>query len=54
MLRDEAPERYFHTRLRQGANGLHDTWLILGGEGFDNDVLLKRKSLSLRLTGTNG
>ncbi|WP_196766233.1 type VI secretion system baseplate subunit TssF [Pseudomonas putida] len=54
MLRDEAPERYFHTRLRQGANGLHDTWLILGGEGFDKDVLLKRKSLSLRLTGTNG
>lgn len=54
MLRDEAPERYFHTRLRRGANGLHDTWLILGGEGFDKDVLLKRKSLSLRLTGTNG
>ncbi|MNO33969.1 hypothetical protein D3C76_239940 [compost metagenome] len=54
MLRDEAPERYFHTRLRQGANGLHDTWLILGGEGFDKDVLLQRKSLSLRLTGTNG
>jgi type VI secretion system protein ImpG len=54
MLRDEAPERYFHTRLRRGANGLHDTWLILGGEGFDKDVLLNRKSLSLRLTGTNG
>ncbi|WEK28032.1 MAG: type VI secretion system baseplate subunit TssF [Candidatus Pseudomonas phytovorans] len=54
MLRDQAPERYFHTRLRQGANGLHDTWLILGGEGFDKDVLLKGKSLSLRLTGTNG
>ncbi|WP_205299644.1 type VI secretion system baseplate subunit TssF [Pantoea sp. Tr-811] len=54
MLRDEAPERYFHTRLRRGANGLHDTWLILGGEGFDKDMLLERKSLSLRLTGTNG
>lgn len=54
MLRDEAPERYFHTRLRQGANGLHDTWLILGGEGFDQDRLFQREGLSLRLTGTNG
>ncbi|WP_449433883.1 type VI secretion system baseplate subunit TssF [Pseudomonas putida] len=54
MLRDEAPERYFHTRLRRAANGLHDTWLILGGEGFDKDALHKRESLSLQLTGTNG
>ncbi|HWT69169.1 MAG TPA: type VI secretion system baseplate subunit TssF [Pseudomonas sp.] len=54
MLRDEAPERYFHTRLKQGANGLHDTWLILGGEGFDEDLLRHNESLSLRLTATNG
>lgn len=54
MLRDEAPERYFHTRLKRGANGLHDTWLILGGEGFDNDRLSGAESLSLRLTGTHG
>lgn len=54
MLREEAPERYFHTRLRRGANGLHDTWLILGGQGFDKDTLLERESLSLQLTGTNG
>ncbi|MEE9101639.1 type VI secretion system baseplate subunit TssF [Pseudomonas nitroreducens] len=54
MLRDEAPERYFHTRLRRAANGLHDTWLILGGEGFDADRLRLDESLSLRLTGTNG
>ena len=54
MLRDEAPERYFHTRLKRAANGLHDTWLILGGEGFDEDRLHKRESLSLRLTGTHG
>ncbi|MCO6060488.1 type VI secretion system baseplate subunit TssF [Pseudomonas sp. MOB-449] len=54
MLRDEAPERYFHTRLKRGVNGLHDTWLILGGEGFDADRLRARESLSLRLTGTNG
>ena len=54
MLRDEAPERYFHTRLKRGANGLHDTWLILGGEGFDQDRLGQAQSLSLRLTGTHG
>ncbi|MCW8278239.1 type VI secretion system baseplate subunit TssF [Pseudomonas sp. PCH199] len=54
MLRDEAPERYFHTRLKQGANGLHDTWLILGGEGFDEDLAGNNKSLSLQLTATNG
>ncbi|MEX6674644.1 type VI secretion system baseplate subunit TssF [Pseudomonas sp. W2Oct36] len=54
MLRDEAPERYFHTRLKRAANGLHDTWLILGGEGADVDRLAERACLSLRLTGTNG
>ncbi|MGH8380157.1 type VI secretion system baseplate subunit TssF [Pseudomonas sp.] len=54
MLRDEAPERYFHTRLKRGVSGLHDTWLILGGEGFDSDNLGASESLSLRLTGTNG
>ncbi|WP_193551506.1 type VI secretion system baseplate subunit TssF [Pseudomonas ovata] len=54
MLRDEAPERYFHTRLKRAANGLHDTWLILGGEGFDSDRVQGQQSLSLRLTGTHG
>lgn len=54
MLRDDAPERYFHTRVRQGANGLHDTWLILGGDGFDQDRQGQGKSLSLQLTGTHG
>lgn len=54
MLRFDAPERYFHTRLKRAANGLHDTWLILGGEGFDKDRLRERESLSLRLTGTHG
>lgn len=56
MLRDDAPERYFHTRLKRSANGLHDTWLILGGEGFDQQRLASgaMESLSLSLTGTNG
>lgn len=30
MLRHNAPERYFHTRVKRGVTGLHDTWLILG------------------------
>ncbi|MEJ8867030.1 type VI secretion system baseplate subunit TssF [Pseudomonas jessenii] len=54
MLRDEAPERYFHTRIKRGANGLHDTWLILGGDGFEQDQLQESQSLSLQLTGTHG
>jgi type VI secretion system protein ImpG len=54
MLREEAPERYFHTRLKRGVNGLHDTWLILGGETFDVGQSLQAHSLSLCLTGTNG
>ncbi|MCX2900635.1 type VI secretion system baseplate subunit TssF [Pseudomonas mandelii] len=54
MLRDETPERYFHTRLKRGADGLHETWLILGGEGFDADALSDSRNLSLKLTGTHG
>ncbi|GLK89274.1 type VI secretion system baseplate subunit TssF [Pseudomonas turukhanskensis] len=54
MLRDDAPERYFHTRLKRAGNGLLDTWLILGGEGYEQDCLGTQQSLSLRLTGTNG
>lgn len=46
-------ERYFHTRIKRGASGLHDTWLILGGDGFDQDRLAGER-LTLRLTGTNG
>ncbi|NWA05355.1 type VI secretion system baseplate subunit TssF [Pseudomonas gingeri] len=54
MLCDDAPERYFHTRLKRAANGRHDTWLILGGEGFEQDRLSASEGLSLQLTGTNG
>lgn len=54
MLRDEAPERYFHPRLKLAANGLHDTWLVLGGEGFELDRLQPGESLSLELIGTHG
>ncbi|MTD29396.1 type VI secretion system baseplate subunit TssF [Erwinia sorbitola] len=54
MMRREAPEYYFHTRVRRGASGLHNTWLILGGEAFDTHTVPQDESLSLTLTGTNG
>ncbi|MFF7710113.1 type VI secretion system baseplate subunit TssF [Pseudomonas sp. NPDC007930] len=54
MLREGAPERYFHTRVRRGPNGLHDTWLILGGEAFERERLGAPQRVSLKLTGTHG
>lgn len=54
MLRHDAPERYYHTRVRKGASGLHDTWLILGGKIWDRNEDLEVETLSLRITGTNG
>lgn len=35
MMRRHAPERYFHTRVKRGVNGMHDTWLILGGQQWE-------------------
>jgi type VI secretion system protein ImpG len=40
--------------VRRGPSGLHNTWLILGGEAFDNHTVPEDESLSLTLTGTNG
>ncbi|MEM6162370.1 type VI secretion system baseplate subunit TssF [Erwinia sp. P6884] len=54
MMRHSAPEYYYHTRMRRGPSGLHNTWLILGGEAFDNNTLPEDENLSLSLTGTNG
>ncbi len=55
MMRHDAPERYFHTRVKRGASGMYDTWLILGGGSFELDQLSeKQESLSMRITGTNG
>jgi type VI secretion system protein ImpG len=54
MLRHEAPERYFHTRVRQGVTGLYDTWVILGGHAWESMEDLPAENLSLRVTGTNG
>lgn len=54
MLRHEAPERYFHTRVRAGVAGLQETWLVLGGHAWETADALPEESLSLHLTGTNG
>ncbi|WP_447782829.1 type VI secretion system baseplate subunit TssF [Enterobacter asburiae] len=55
MMRHDAPERYFHTRVKRGPSGLYDTWLILGGRSFELEQLSdKPESLSMRITGTNG
>jgi len=54
MLRHEAPERYFHTRVRSGVSGLHEMWVILGGHAWETMNTLPEESLSLRVTGTNG
>ncbi|SAK53069.1 type VI secretion protein [Caballeronia hypogeia] len=54
MLRHESPERYFHTRVRPGMDGLHETWLILGGHAWESMEDLPEESVSLRVTGTNG
>ncbi|MBS9438207.1 type VI secretion system baseplate subunit TssF [Photorhabdus noenieputensis] len=54
IMRSSAPERYFHTRVCRGPSGLHDTWLILGGESFETDPEIDDETLSLRITGTNG
>jgi len=54
MLRHEAPERYFHARVRPGVSGLHETWIVLGGHAWETMEALPEESLSLRVTGTNG
>ncbi|MDR8729179.1 type VI secretion system baseplate subunit TssF [Burkholderia pseudomultivorans] len=54
MLRHEAPERYFHTRVRPGVSGLHESWVVLGGHAWETMDTLPEESLSLRVTGTNG
>ncbi|EMM9643995.1 type VI secretion system baseplate subunit TssF [Providencia rettgeri] len=54
MLRHNAPEHYYHTRIKRGVSGLHDTWLILGGEHEQPTASLESETLSLQLTGTNG
>lgn len=54
MMRRQAPPRYYHTRVKRGVTGLHDTWLILGGIQWEDDRSFTRETVSLQITGTNG
>jgi len=54
MMRRQAPPRYYHTRVKRGVTGLHDTWLILGGMQWEDDRSFARETVSLQITGTNG
>ncbi|MDF7679901.1 type VI secretion system baseplate subunit TssF [Enterobacteriaceae bacterium ESL0689] len=54
MMRREAPPRYYHTRVKRNVSGLYDTWLILGGQQWQEDRLQERETVSLHITGTNG
>lgn len=54
IMRRDAPSRFYHTRVRRGASGLHDTWLILGGDLWEADRSIAGETLSLKVTGTNG
>ncbi|WP_208950370.1 type VI secretion system baseplate subunit TssF [Rahnella sp. ChDrAdgB13] len=54
MMRRHAPPRYYHTRVKRGVTGLHDTWLILGGMQWEEDKGVERETVSLQITGTNG
>lgn len=54
MMRRHAPARYYHTRVKRGVSGMHDTWLILGGQQWEAERTLDRETVSLRITGTNG
>lgn len=54
MMRRHAPPRYYHTRVKRGVSGLHDTWLILGGLHWEEDRTFARETVSLQITGTNG
>lgn len=54
MLPNHTPGHYYHTRLKRAPSGAYDTWLILGGDGFELDRSKQAQTLSLKLTGTNG
>lgn len=54
LMKHDAPERYFHTKVKRGVNGGHETWLILGGQLWDAQHPLPSETLSLKVVGTNG
>ncbi|MDO1509201.1 MULTISPECIES: type VI secretion system baseplate subunit TssF [unclassified Neisseria] len=54
LMKHEAPERYFHTKVKKGVTGRHETWLMLGGIYWDKQQVLPLETLSLKVVGTNG
>jgi len=54
MLRHEMPERYFHTRMQRGPSGRFDTWLVLGGQVWEQQDALPQEVLSLSVSCSNG
>lgn len=54
LMKHEAPERYFHTKIRRGVTGGYETWLTLGGQLWDKQKKLPSETLSLKVIGTNG
>ncbi|OSI10487.1 type VI secretion protein ImpG [Neisseria zoodegmatis] len=54
LMKYDAPERYFHTRVKQGVGGKYETYLMLGGHAWEEQNPLPFETLSLKVTGTNG
>lgn len=54
LMKYDAPERYFHTRVKQGVGGKYETYLMLGGHSWEKQNPLPFETLSLKVTGTNG
>jgi type VI secretion system protein ImpG len=40
--------------MRRGPSGRFDTWLVLGGQAWENAQSLPKETLSVTVTGTNG
>ena len=54
LMKYDAPERYFHTKVKQGVSGRHETFIMLGGLLWDRKDILPTETLSLKVVGTNG
>ena len=53
MLHKDAPERYFHARIKQSVSGHHEVMLMLGGHDWQQQTF-SGETLSLKATGSNG
>ena len=53
-MKYDAPERYYHTKVKRGVSGKHETFIMLGGLLWDRKDILPTETLSLKVVGTNG